>query len=489
MTTELERKRLENMRRNDEMMAALNIRAKASLLTAAATKRTRDKKEKQRKPVAVVGMRKSLRTRGLNPDSVGLPYYKSSSPPQESPLDRFPQKSSSDRLLAPLPFDTAAYYYRGGGGEGSHKHFVETMLGFASKSRSDDHYYLNKEEASGGVMTETSSIEFEGGGFDTGGPLSLEPHNVAHLVPATISVLNFMPCDNVKLVAAGDRLGYVSFWNLDSEDEESDGIYLFQPHTAPISSLVFHQNSFSKMFSSSDDGLIRLMDAEKSVFDLVYSSNDAICSLSQRPNDEQSLYFSKGYGKFNVGDLRAGKSFSYWGLHGDRINTIDFNPQNPHVMATSSKDGTARLWDLRSMGPTTKPKTLRTLTHSKNVHSAYFSPTGLSLATTSADNYIGILSGATFEDTSMIYHDNCNTINQWNSTSRGVWGWDDSYIFVGNRLSKRIDVISTKLKRTVKELHDPLMKTIPCRIHCHPLNVGVLAGSTAGGHVYVWTPK
>ena len=136
-----------------------------------------------------------------------------------------------------------------------------------------------------------------------------------------------------------------------------------------------------QVISSSYDGLIRLMDVGKSVFDLVYSSDDAIYSLSQRPNDEQSLYFSEGHGMLNVWDLRAGKSVFNWGLHEHRINTIDFNPQNPHVMATSSKDGTACLWDLRSMGAT-KPKTLRTVTHSKTVHSAYFSPTGLSLATT-----------------------------------------------------------------------------------------------------------
>ena len=36
----------------------------------------------------------------------------------------------------------------------------------------------------------------------------------------------------------------------------------------------------------------------------------------------------------------------------------------------------------------------------------------------SVDNYIGILSGANFEDTSMIYHDNCNTTNKWISTFR-----------------------------------------------------------------------
>ncbi|CDY39949.1 BnaC06g40270D [Brassica napus] len=495
MATEYERKRLENIRRNDEMMAALNVRAKASLLTAA-TKRPRDEStksyKKKEKPETPIVMRKSLRTRGLDPDSVGLPYWFSDSPKRiPTPPQQYssaPLQKSSVRLLAPLPFDKAY------DGEGSCKKLIETMLPFAKKScggkmvkgsvkdENDDspmssgNDYLKKE------VVKPEKIEFDGE------PLSLEPHNVARVVPGRILAVKFMPCQNVNLVAAGDKLGNVGFWNLDCQgEEEDDGIYLFRPHTAPVSSLVFQQNSLSKVISSSYDGLIRLMDVEKSVFDLVYSSDDAIFSLSQRPDDEQSLYFSAGYGMLNVWDLRAGKSVFNWDdLHEHRINSIDFSSQNPHVMATSSTDGSACLWDLRSMGATT-PKTLKTVNHSRAVHSAYFSPSGLSLATTSVDNYIGILSGANSEDISMISHDNAT--NRWISTFRGVWGWDDSYIFVGNRPSKGIDVISTKLKRTVKELHDPLMRAIPCRIHCHPLNVGMLAGSTAGGQVYVWTPK
>ncbi|KAG2302573.1 hypothetical protein Bca4012_060902 [Brassica carinata] len=212
-----------------------------------------------------------------------------------------------------------------------------------------------------------------------------------------------------------------------------------------------------------------------------------------RPNDEQSFYFGAGEGMFNVWDLRAGKSVFDWELHKYRIYTVDFNPQNPHLMATSSQDRTACLWDLRTMGAK-KPKALTTLNHAKAVYSAYFSPSGLSLAITSRDNYVGVLSGANFEDTSMIYH--CNNTVRSISNFRGVWGWDDSYIFVGNvakgigvNQTKGIDVISTKLKRTVKKLQTPLLKEVMSRLHCHPLNVGMLAGSTAGGHVYVWTTK
>ncbi|AAF14658.1 Contains similarity to gb/AF092102 G-protein beta subunit git5p from Schizosaccharomyces pombe and contains 2 PF/00400WD domain, G-beta repeat domains [Arabidopsis thaliana] len=516
MATEYERKRLENIRRNDEMLAALNVRAKASSLLSAA-KRSRDDsksfKKKKPKPASTpTVIRMSLRTRGLNPDSAGLPdgfsdFRMGSQITHNQPS---PQKQSP-RLLAPIPFESAYEGY------GSYTQLVDTLLGIESKScrgklvkgeigvvkdenespmvrtRSssrvskvsvkkeepeDDSFsdYVNKEFS---IPVKPEKIEFD---LDL---LTLEPQNVARVVPGRIFVVQFLPCENVKMVAAGDKLGNVGFWNLDcGNEEDNDGIYLFTPHSAPVSSIVFQQNSLSRVISSSYDGLIRLMDVEKSVFDLVYSTDEAIFSLSQRPNDEQSLYFGQDYGVFNVWDLRAGKSVFHWELHERRINSIDFNPQNPHVMATSSTDGTACLWDLRSMGAK-KPKTLSTVNHSRAVHSAYFSPSGLSLATTSLDNYIGVLSGANFENTCMIYH---NNTSRWISKFKAVWGWDDSYIYVGN-LSKKIDVINPKLKRTVMELHNPLQRAIPCRIHCHPYNVGTLAGSTAGGQVYVWTTK
>ncbi|KAJ0256691.1 DROUGHT SENSITIVE 1 [Hirschfeldia incana] len=390
MATEYERKRLENIKRNDEMMAALNVHAKKASLLSAATKRPRhDDKKKKEKPETTqttttpIVIRKSQRTRG-------------------------PQKPS-----APLPLDAAGEEEEAS----SLNKLVETLSGIAASNKSTTrrssrlssnlvplssnvHNHMKKK------MKVTSKIKKSvesTNDFDTG-VMSLEPCNVVRVVPGRVLDLKFLPCENVRLLAAGDMHGNVGFWNLDCQGD-GDGISVFRPHSSSVSSLVFQQNSFSKVISSSYDGLIRLMDVEKSVFDLVYSSDDAIYSLSQRANDEQSLYFGEGHGVLNIFDLRAGKSVFHWDLHGQRINTIDFNTQNPNVMATSSKDGTACLWDLRSMG-TNKPKNLRTVNHSKAVHSAYFSPSGLSLATTSADNYLGIVSGPGLEDTSMIHHVN-----------------------------------------------------------------------------------
>lgn len=136
-----------------------------------------------------------------------------------------------------------------------------------------------------------------------------------------------------------------------------------------------------QMYTSCYDGFIRLMDVEKELFDSLYFSDYSIYALSQRPDDMNSLYYAEGSGKLGIWDLRAGKSSSSWSLHEDRINSIDFNLENNNILATSSTDGTACIWDMRNAG-SKKPKSLRTVHHKRAVHSAYFSRSGRFLATT-----------------------------------------------------------------------------------------------------------
>lgn len=141
-----------------------------------------------------------------------------------------------------------------------------------------------------------------------------------------------------------------------------------------------------QIYTSCYDGFLRMMDAEKEVFDLVFNSDDTIFSLAQPNNDANCLYFGEGPGGLNIWDSRAGKFSSQWALHNSRINTIDFSPENLHIMATSSSDGTACTWDLRYCKKS-KPSALRTFTHRRAVHSAYFSPSGHALATTRYGTY------------------------------------------------------------------------------------------------------
>ncbi|KAJ0495565.1 putative transcription factor WD40-like family [Helianthus annuus] len=178
-----------------------------------------------------------------------------------------------------------------------------------------------------------------------------------------------------------------------------------------------------------------------------------------------SLFIGESYGSVGSLDIRSSNPNSMsWDLHAEQIYTIDFNSQNTNLMATSSKDGTACIWDLRKLAHL-DPQPLKLVRHKD------------------ADNNIGLISGANYEVESMIYHS--NKTPRFISSFRGIWGWDDSFIMVGN-MKKGVDVICVEEKKLAYTMADREINAIPCRFDAHPMLPGVLAISTAGGRVYVW---
>ncbi|KAM6553178.1 hypothetical protein CsatB_013940 [Cannabis sativa] len=516
--TAYECQRLENIRRKEEMLAGLKLQSIVTQLSAS-SKRERiggkaNKVKPQKKPKSdtPVALRRSLRTRGMQADSKIL----------DGDLFESTVRSPNSRetKMGPLTMREALLH------EGSDRSLIETILNTAIKSEPGQSLGTEfggrrvcKEEtvSSNGIKSEpgqsmgtesggdrvckketfsSTGIKSEPGqslGTEFGGDriwvdMTLNPENVARVVQNRIMSVKFFPCSSSSIVVAGSKGGDVGFWNLDHAngiEEEDDGVYSYHTHSGPVSGISIHQHSLSKVFTSCYDGYIRLMDAEKEVFDLVYSSDDnkAIFSLSQRSNDAKCVYFGEGYGNLSMWDERTGSCATQWSLHGDRINSIDFNLQNPNFMATSCSDGTACIWDLRSIN-TDKPKTLKTVTHKRAVYSAYFSPSGKCLATTSLDDTVRILDGANFEEASWIPHN--NQTGRWISQFKAIWGWDDSYIFIGN-MKRGVDVISPSKGTTIVTLQSEHITAIPCRFDAHPYKIGMLAGATGGGQVYVWT--
>ncbi|RZB81242.1 DNA damage-binding protein cmr1 [Glycine soja] len=215
---------------------------------------------------------------------------------------------------------------------------------------------------------ESSSLRLES--------LRLDPENIARVVPGRITDVRFFPSNSVKMIVAGDKLENIGFWNVGQSE-----VHLYCPHQAPISGISIQPHCLSKIYTSCYGGIVRLMDAEKEIFDLVVDSDECIYTLSQPTNEANCLYFAEGSGGLTIWDNRIGKRSSHWALHRKRINTIDFNCENPHIVATSSSDGTACIWDLRyTDGDILSP--LRIFTHERGLQSAYFSPSGCSLATT-----------------------------------------------------------------------------------------------------------
>ncbi|KAL6973912.1 hypothetical protein U1Q18_028097 [Sarracenia purpurea var. burkii] len=387
--TEYELRRLENIKRNDEMLASLKIHSKARDLSAA-TKRQRDQTksyrvipEKKSKIESPIVIRKSLRARGIPPDVSTASGLKDD---YDETLRRTP-KSNPNR--SPSPAEPGSISMRDAYcGVASGKKFTDTLLGVLKKTQfccSD-----GSEGIGGGSCNSTMGVNENGnlgypirvsGSIDLE-TLRLKQENVARVVPGRIMAVKFFPSMDLKMIAVGNKFGNVGFWDIDGKVEDGNGIYLYQPHRGPVSGIVIQPFSISKVYTSCYDGFIQLMDVEKEVFDLVYSSDYSIFTISQRPDDARCLYFSEGQGVLSIWDERAGKSLTSWTLHEDRINSVDFCLENTNIMATSSTDGTACIWDLRNI-EADKPKSLKTVRHKRAVHSAYFSPSGSCLATTS----------------------------------------------------------------------------------------------------------
>ncbi|PWA64940.1 DROUGHT SENSITIVE 1 [Artemisia annua] len=443
--TDYERIRLENIKRNDEMLASFKIKSKLADLIAF-NKPQRSLSTHRRKYTPTV-TRRSLRTQGKVPDSTGLKYkFRKQSKPQRPKTFK-----SQLQELEPVSMKVAN-----------------------TCSKSDQ--MLISQLKNGDVHARfKASIDLDS--------MKLAPKNIANILPGYIKSIKFFPSTDMRMVVVGNKYGAIGFWNVDSEKEDGDGIYKYHTNPGLVSAILIQPFSMNKITTSCYGGQIRSLDIEKEIFALSYSTDNPITCMSQQPSDVNSLYFGEGEGVVHQWDQRSRKSILSWDIHESIINTIDFNPENINIMATSSSDKTACIWDLRKLSKS-KPEFVKLIVSKSPVYAAYFSPSGSFLATTSADDRIGVLSGTNYDEEFMINHN--NQTGNYIPSFKGIWGWDDSYIFVGNK-KKGVDVISAYTKTLVTTLKSPHMSAIPCRFDAHPFIPGMLAGATGKGQVYIWT--
>ncbi|KAG8087059.1 hypothetical protein GUJ93_ZPchr0010g9809 [Zizania palustris] len=451
--TDYERRREENIRRNDAILASL--RRKASELSAAiqSSGLKRPKKQPRASPAAPacpVVLRRSLRTRGLPPSGPSSADAAAASPP--SPASPPPPAPRSTRFSSSL---------------------ASAILAAASSP-----------------APETKARDED---FDAGAELVLRPSDVRRVVPDRIFSVRILPLVDRTVLAAGNKLGHVGFWDVDGAavDEDgdgADGVFEYMPHRGPVGAIVAHPATPQKIYSCSYEGEICLMDLEKENFNMIHQCDYSIFSLCQAPNSPSCLYFGEG-NDLKLFDERMGKVSTTWNSHANRINSIDFHPENTYMFATSSTDRTACVWDLRSMKKN-GAESLKVLEHGRSVQSAYFSPSGCMIATTSLDDTVRIFSVDNFNSHIMKHN---NMTGRWLSTFKAIWGWNDTDLFIGN-MARAIDVISVDLNdsssisaKNKARLQSEHMTAIPCRFSAHPYKVGHLACSSSGGKVFLWT--
>ncbi|KAL6599031.1 hypothetical protein ACP70R_045895 [Stipagrostis hirtigluma subsp. patula] len=445
--TEYERRRQENIRRNDAIIASL--RRQAAELSASLRPAKRPKKQPPRaSPARPVVLRRSLRTRGLPPS--GSSDAAAASSPPAPPTATTPRDARVSSSLA-----------------SSLRAAAELPAPREGEARAAD-------------------------GFDAGSGMVLRPADVRRVVPERILSVRIVPLADRTVVVAGNKVGHIGFWDVDGvvEDEEdgADGVFEYFPHRGAVGSIVVHPAAPRKIYSCSYEGEICLMDVEKENFDMIQLCDYPVYSLCQAPKSPSCLYFGEG-NEVKLFDERAGKVSSTWNLHDNRINSIDFHPENPHMFATSSTDRTACVWDMRSMKKK-GPEKLKVLEHSRSVQSAYFSPSGNMLATTSLDDTVQIFNVHNFDVSYIMKH--YNQTGRWPSTFKAIWSWNGTDLIIGN-MKRAIDIISVELSESSlsasnkASLQSEHMTAIPCRFSLHPYKVGHLACASSGGKVFLWT--
>ncbi|XP_048569086.1 DNA damage-binding protein cmr1-like isoform X1 [Triticum urartu] len=227
--------------------------------------------------------------------------------------------------------------------------------------------------------------------FNAGRGMVLMRAHVRNVVPCSIESMRVLPLADQTVVAAGDKRGNIGYWDVDGVSEDADGVdgvvFSYWPHKCPVSAIVAHQVAPHKFYSSSHQGEICLMDFEKEKYSMVHLWEWPVYSLCQAQNSARCLYFGNEKGGLTLFDEREGKVLTTWDVHEERINSIDFHPEKPHMLATSSKDQTACIWDVRNI-KRKEPDSLKVFKLKKSAQSAYFSPSGRMLAVTSSSSSI-----------------------------------------------------------------------------------------------------
>ncbi|KAF7073614.1 hypothetical protein CFC21_078570 [Triticum aestivum] len=330
------------------------------------------------------------------------------------------------------------------------------------------------------------------GDFDAGRDMVLMPAHARKVMPCCIVSMRVLPLADRTVVAAGDKMGNIGYWDADGVSEDAggaDGVFRYWPHKGPVLAIVAHQAAPHKVYSSSHQGDICLMDFEEEKYSIIHLWEWPVYSLCQAQNSVGCLYFGDGKGGLTLSDERVGKVLTTWDVHEERINSIDFHPEKPHMLATSSTDRTACIWDVRNI-KTKEPDSLKVFKLNKSAQSAYFSPSGRMLAVTSICGTVQVFSMDDFEKSHIVEYNNQK--GSWPSKSKVIWGWNDTDLYAGNR-SKGIDIISVDVNdsglsaQNSSCLRSEHMTCIPHQFSAHPYKAGYLACSSSSSNVFLWT--
>jgi len=519
--SEYERLRLENIRKNEELLQTLEIKSASSGLSemaGAKRKRNSPTKDKNTKLSAVTlrmkreakeaqrqqPQRRSRRVAGLaieggeNGKALPKELKEPTVSSKRIPIDKPGDLLCTNSLRAP--------------------EFQENHEDFMSQLK---HYSEIEDE--GDTCSEGTASLFS--------KLTLKENNVVRLLPDRIFSLQFHPSTTSLILAAGDKWGRIGIWNVnrhlsstvkeeeDGEEEISDeepaqkrekrqesgeesaeedkeesdqgeeesgdiehNIVIYEPHSKPVTCIQWL--GMDRLLSCGYDGRVRCLRADTQTFEEMHVNNRPVMWVTTGNLPENSAIFSLDDGQVLLYDIRTKKNKSYQ-LHEKKIYTVEVN-KNGYTMATASLDSTVCLWDRRKIK---QDSPLSEFKAKQSITSSFFSRvSGKRLIATSYDNHIYawddvINKGFETENLTSINHNN-NT-GRWLTGFKPFWHPQSDDIFSIGSMDRSVEIYSAKSGKRVSKLQHELLTTVPSLNAFHH-GRNVIASSNAGGRVYLW---
>lgn len=326
--------------------------------------------------------------------------------------------------------------------------------------------------------------------------------SVAKVTEDRIYSMAVHPSRERIIVSSGSKMGAFGIWDATEAwkgGATSRRTFHFRPHTGSITCQRYNPANSNQLLMSSYDGLIRCLDIDRGEFIELYRSPDNSEQLITALDvgvDGHIVYFSDYDGVITRLDLRAkkGSSTDAFQLHEKKAGGCSWSPVDPNYLATCSLDDTVTIWDTRQLKPFESDMVARFEYH-RAVTSVQFHPTMRdALISTCYDDAVRIhtnfLSPDSHEAQELAIKHN-NQTGRWITPFRAIWDPKSgpraelSHFVIGN-MNRGLDVIEMTGGIVTNSLSE-LLTAQPAANAIHP-SLDLILSGTASGKCILWRP-
>ncbi|XP_036874698.1 WD repeat-containing protein 76 isoform X2 [Manis javanica] len=277
-----------------------------------------------------------------------------------------------------------------------------------------------------------------------------------------------------------------------THQRKEDGVYVFHPHSQPVSCLYFSPANPAHILSLSYDGTLRCGDFSRSVFEEVYrDERSSFSSFDFLAGDASTLIVGHWDGRMSLVDRRT-PGTSYEKLINSslrKIRTVHVHPVHRQYFITAGLRD-IHIYDARHLNPRGRQPLISLTEHTKSIASAYFSPlTGNRIVTTCADCKLRIFDSSCIASQipllTTIRH---NTLTgRWLTRFQAVWDpKQEDCVIVGSMAHpRRVEIFHETGKLVHSFLGGECLASV-CSINAvHPTQY-TLAGGNSSGKIHVF---